>query len=222
MVEGGLAKWSFVSDNKNTPWCLRLRMALQTADLTLYLLSHAIIHCDWKYDQTAIDADGNLKLVDVKSLRRLEFSADHTRRPYKSGTTCAHGSACKKCMKMAANLTTEHACNHKTKKCNGYGEKGMTYSTSALFFRHLFRPEVFTSPSPTFRADLDAMFKNAEHTSQSARWTLKQLFDHLQGMYDAHDAKTCIADTARIRKVVAEAYTEMTTGYTERCKKRYC
>ena len=49
VVEGGLTKWSFVADNKGTPWCLRLRMAMQTVELTLYLLRNAIIHCDWKY-----------------------------------------------------------------------------------------------------------------------------------------------------------------------------
>lgn len=223
VVEGGLAKWSFVADNAATPWCLRLRMAMQTLELTLYLLSHAIIHCDWKYDQTAIDAGGNLKLVDVKSLRRLEFDAQHNRRPYKSKTTCEHGSTCKKCMKMAPDLIVEHACNHTSKKCHGYGEKGMTYSTSLLFFRHLFRAEVFKdAPSLQFQADLDTMFVHAEASSQTARWTLQQLSDHLQAMHDRHGAAACLQDDARIREVVKAAYKDMTTGYADRCKKRYC
>lgn len=76
-----------------------------------------------RYDQTAIDFDGNLKLVDVKSLRHLEWTENHERRNYKSGTTCTHGSTCKKCMKMAANLTSEHSCNHASKKCHGYAQR---------------------------------------------------------------------------------------------------
>lgn len=223
VVEGGLTKWSFVADNKGTPWCLRLRMAMQTVELTLYLLRNAIIHCDWKYDQTAIDFDGNLKLVDVKSLRHLEWTENHERRNYKSGTTCTHGSTCKKCMKMAANLTSEHSCDHASKKCHGYGEKGMTYSTSLLFFRHLFRPEVFRdAPSPQFHKDIATLYKNAEHAAQTHRWTLLQLSDHLQQMHDAYDADTCLRDGDRIRDVVRSAYADMTTGYEKRCKKRYC
>ena len=76
-----------------------------------------------RYDQTAIDFDGNLKLVDVKSLRHLEWTENHERRNYKSGTTCTHGSTCKKCMKMAANLTSEHSCDHASKKCHGYAQR---------------------------------------------------------------------------------------------------
>jgi hypothetical protein len=43
IVEGGLTKWSFVSENKNTPWCLRLRMATQVIELSQYLMEHAIV-----------------------------------------------------------------------------------------------------------------------------------------------------------------------------------
>lgn len=46
-------------------------MIMETVQLLQYLQRMNLVHCDWKYDQMAVDRNGIVKLVDLKSLRHM-------------------------------------------------------------------------------------------------------------------------------------------------------
>ena len=158
----------------------------------------------------------------VKSLRRLDF-VNHTRVPYTSTTSCTHGGNCKKCMKMSnlTNRLTEHWCNKVANKCYGYDDLSMVASTSQLFFRHLFRKDVYTPPSPEFARAVEDIYKGCE-SARDNRWNLAETLKHLQQIATYHKAADCLKDAVHIKVVVQQAYAAMTTGFGERCKKDYC
>lgn len=68
-----------------------------------------LMHCDWKYDQVAVDRSGTMKVVDLKSIKHLEGGP----KPYLAGRGCRHSKDCKRCMKMM-EFPREHSCDHQT------------------------------------------------------------------------------------------------------------
>ena len=59
------------TQSPNVPWCVRLSLAIKAVDLLQFIDMRHMMHCDWKYDQVAIDENWNVKIVDLKSLRTL-------------------------------------------------------------------------------------------------------------------------------------------------------
>ena len=97
----------------------------------------------------------------------------------------------------------------------------MVASTSQLFFRHLFRKDVYTPPSPEFARAVEDIYKGCE-SARDNRWNLAETLKHLQQLATYHKAADCLKDAVHIKVVVQQAYAAMTTGFGERCKKDYC
>eukprot|EP00039_Didymoeca_costata_P004614 m.74770 g.74770 ORF g.74770 m.74770 type:complete len:513 (+) comp12479_c0_seq5:262-1800(+) len=219
VVEGGLAKWSFVAENVKIPWCLRVRMAMEVMELLIYLMKHAVIHCDWKYDQLAVDDEGHIRLVDVKSLRRLDFKHSE-RRPYKSLSHCSKDSTCQKCHKMA-KLPLESSCNGSTGHCVGFGAPSMVAASSQLIFRQLFVNTTF--PTPAFGASINNLMDQCERKQPTERPTFEEVHDALDKILREGDGENCFrVNKDLISDELKKSYDSMVSSYYHRCKNRYC
>ena len=57
-----------------------------------------LFHCDWKYDQTAIDLNWTVKIVDLDSLQySLYDKKKKMRMPYHSDTSYRAPTQCRQC-----------------------------------------------------------------------------------------------------------------------------
>eukprot|EP01147_Barroeca_monosierra_P000525 gene526-3850_t len=130
VVEGNLAKWSWVSEANISP-CFRTKLAKQVISLIKFIDKQYLFHCDWKYDQTAITFNGVLKLVDLKSLYSVGEG------PYKSDLTCMVDEDCKRCLKMMT-LKVDQSCDIENGFCRGYTTESLVFATGQSFWNHLF------------------------------------------------------------------------------------
>eukprot|EP00051_Salpingoeca_urceolata_P014133 m.179185 g.179185 ORF g.179185 m.179185 type:complete len:482 (+) comp17989_c0_seq8:238-1683(+) len=218
-VEGELVKFSFVADTPSVSWCHRLQLARQAMDLLALLEHHGLTHCDYKYDQTAIDLDGTLKLVDLKSLRRYPEGL-----PYKGDKACTKDSKCKICLK-GMKFSFEHTCDKARGMCHGYSTSSMVAATAESLFKRLFEHEDarFEYPDSTTKERVSAMIQSAAHQDPEERISRQQVEFALDDLLSSSAAKTCLVETAgAFKQGLRDALATMVDEHSERCKNRYC
>eukprot|EP00054_Salpingoeca_dolichothecata_P019507 m.121370 g.121370 ORF g.121370 m.121370 type:complete len:497 (+) comp23276_c0_seq1:24-1514(+) len=215
-VEGNLTKWSHVLE-RPLPWCYKLQLAIEVAEVVVFLEEKQMIHCDWKYDQAAIDPQGRVKLVDIKSVRNLRKEG----QPYKSSQKCQSHKKCKKCFKML-DMKHEHKCVMNQGYCHGYGTKAMVLATVKFFFPKLFYRNNQDFP-PDLHNRIEHIATQCSADDPQFRWTPKQLLSELRNVANVLEAETCLTKT-RVKTLseIRQAYAQMFATRAERCKGRYC
>ena len=232
VVEGGLVKWRFVIEQP-LPWCWRLDLARQVMELVRQLDEAGLMHCDWKYDQTAVSLQGVLKLVDLKSIKTLGRqigvgdggggSSTSERSPFYSDHSCQHSSECKRCMKMM-DFPFEHSCDHARAQCHGYDARTVVAATARSFFEPLHEQFLTQGDSPHgLEYELRALFDSMDARSPSNRRSVRDVEHALKALSVRHGAPACLVRTRGVfLKELANAAEIMHKGAKERCKKRYC
>eukprot|EP00049_Salpingoeca_infusionum_P014167 m.264235 g.264235 ORF g.264235 m.264235 type:complete len:480 (+) comp15610_c1_seq13:91-1530(+) len=226
VVEGDLLKFSWVSESKVSA-CLRMSMALQAIALGTYLSEQHLVHCDFKYDQTALTFDGVLKLVDLKSLYQFQENG-----LYLGGKACTTDADCKRCFKMM-DMSQDHACLEQGGHCHGYDDSSMVFAIGNSVFQALFAaaPEEtipafvkhrvaelqaqMTDQSPGSRPNY-AMLRKALHAIIQED---KELSSRCSELVD-HDILQQLTMEDQI--ALRHAYVKMVDSSAARCEKRYC
>eukprot|EP00038_Savillea_parva_P012138 m.202528 g.202528 ORF g.202528 m.202528 type:complete len:514 (-) comp21794_c0_seq1:82-1623(-) len=225
-VEGALTKWEFVMNGTTTvvPWCVRLQLAVQVAKLVRLLHTLGLMHCDWKYDQLAIDLSGRVKIADVKSIRWLR---DHT-LPYHSdrhcGTRIVNGTAsvrgCNTCMKQL-DLPVEHTCNTTTGRCRGFDVLSLVSATGQSVFTPLLIDHLSDPPHRDFSTQVKQLIDGMTQRVPDNRWPIDRVLSGLAALEDRFRAKSCL-DHVDMSTILRTAYHEMIASRKARCTKRYC
>jgi len=203
--------------------CFRLNLVQQTLSLIEYLNHTNIFHCDWKYDQTTVDIEGKLKVVDLKSL--YEYPSPNT--TYKGDVTCTENSECKKCFKMM-ELPIEQSCNKDTGHCQGFDARSLVFATAKSFWPTVF-PEMLREqiPAPTrFWSLWDSMILAATSDSPADRPRIRRLqanVDTLIHLLQCDKLQVNIKLSDTDRNCLQSALKLMLQSSSERCSQgRYC
>eukprot|EP00041_Stephanoeca_diplocostata_P017873 m.368862 g.368862 ORF g.368862 m.368862 type:complete len:532 (-) comp20844_c0_seq1:68-1663(-) len=216
VVEGNLVRWHFIQQGPlSAPWCFRINLALQVLAALRVFEEKKVIHCDWKYDQLAVDESGRIRIVDVKSFRWLAPGE----KPYKSDRWCSKDSKCHTCMKTVS-LPQESSCNKTSRRCVGYDQRSMISATSQAFLSPMFVKHMNHAKDRKKSLEIESFLALCADHDPNMRPNVSVMEQFFLTIYQKYDGDACMSRT-NVSKIFYDGYRQMVANSSQ-CTKRYC
>lgn len=174
-----------------------------------------VVHCDWKYDQLAVDDRGRIRIVDVKSFRWLAPNG----RPYKSDRWCFKNSKCHTCMKTVS-LPRESSCNKTSHRCVGYDHRSMVSATAQAFLSPMFVKHMTHPVDKPKSREIESFLALCADADPNLRPNVSTMEKFFHTLYKKYEGESCMSHT-NISKIFHDGYKHMVANSTQ-CTKRYC
>lgn len=223
-VEGPLVNWGHLV-RSSLSWSGRLKVAVAFLDLLAFFERKLLAHCDWKGDQVAVDLNFNVKLVDLKSLRK--YSVGHGVDRGKNCTSqrdCVWASGCFKWQFENNYAVPELECA-KDGFCVGFLAPSMTRNSLETFLWPLLSQWVRDVPVASraaYESTVEEMYRGVLTVVPRDRWTAERAKQRLVALSDELDVARHFGDGSSDRRVLANLIDGLTSSANLRCESRFC
>jgi hypothetical protein len=221
-VEGPLVNWAHAARSRLS-WSARLRAAMSLMDVLTFMEHKLMAHCDWKADQVALDEQLNVKLVDLKSLRK--YSAGHGVDRGKNCTSlrdCVVASGCFKWQYENNYDVPELGCA-KDGFCVGFLAPSMLRNSVETFLWPMLSQwvrDVDAHHIAAYERGLDEVYNGILIAVPRERWTAERVRGRLQALYDELGGGEERADDSDVLRALSD---ELTENARTRCEtSRFC